>query len=114
MYPPPHHHDPSVFGADCEVFRHDRFTGADGARLEKDHLMPFGGGISQCPGRKFARNEIKAFVASLIGCCEFRLAPGQPALLPEPNIDGSRVGLGVFAPAQDVRVQIRPLRHAAK
>lgn len=42
--------DPEVFGVDCDVFRFDRFAGESGVRLEKDHLLPFGGGVSYVVG----------------------------------------------------------------
>jgi hypothetical protein len=47
--------------------------GPEGAKLERESLMPFGGGASLCPGRMFARNEVKAFVATMISCCDLRV-----------------------------------------
>jgi cytochrome P450 len=78
----------------------------EGAKLAKDHLHVFGGGVSMCPGRYFALNEVKAFVATIISCCDITLAPGEAALPLVPNIDSSRVGLGIFSPLKDVAVNV--------
>lgn len=50
------HHDPAKVGPHPEEFQLDRYLAKSGTPL-----MPFGGGISLCPGRKFALREIKAF-----------------------------------------------------
>ena len=63
------HRDPEIF-EDPLAYRHDRFYIASGvkqffkggARVPLP-LMPFGAGVSMCPGRFFAINEIKLFVA---------------------------------------------------
>jgi len=113
MYPPLHHFDESVFGADAATFKYDRFVGEAGVRLERDHLIPFGGGVSQCPGRFFARNEIKSFLATAISCCDFTVSSSNTVgseFLPStaiPKMDASRVGLGIFSPQKDVMVDIR-------
>ena len=58
-------------------------------------LMPFGGGVSLCPGRTFARREIAAFLRLLL--TRYDLALEDPHAPPPPP-DLSRVGLGIIPP----------------
>ena len=58
IFPPLLHHDPAKVGPHPEEFQLDRYLAKSGT----PPLMPFGGGISLCPGRKFARREIKALI----------------------------------------------------
>lgn len=110
------HRDPEIF-ADPEAYRHDRFyveTGvkqfSKGGERVPLALMPFGAGHSMCPGRFFAANEIKLFVAMTLLACEIEL-PDEPA----PGFDYSRAGLGIYPPVADVNVRVRrrPARAAA-
>ena len=77
LFPPVVHFDATIFDAPHE-FRWDRFVVGDGGgpaaagaaaavppRLTSK-LMPFGGGVSMCPGRTFARREIKSFIATVL------------------------------------------------
>ena len=59
-----------------------------------------------CPGRAFARREIKSFVASVL--LHFELSLEDPDA-PLPPFDATRVGLGILPPAAgaDVRVRVR-------
>lgn len=109
LYPRHTHFDPELF-PDPHVFRFDRFVDASGrpARFEKrgrrvtmPHL-PFGGGVSACPGRFFARNEIKILVATCLHWLDTELA--SSAL---PPLDFARVGLGVLPPVGDVPIRMK-------
>ena len=91
LYPPLVHFDAAKVGPDPRAFVLDRYLAEP-----KTPLMPFGGGISLCPGRKFARREIKAFLVVLLKTYDVALA--DPAA-PVPQSDPSRVGLGVIGPA---------------
>lgn len=64
--------------------------------------MPFGGGVTFCPGRRFARNEVKTLVAVLLVNFRFEFA-GSDA---QPDFDGARAGLGIFPPKTDVLVRV--------
>lgn len=108
IYPWLGHHNPEIFEAPDE-YRFDRFVEdgrpkrvfeLNGKRLARP-LMPFGGGISMCPGRHFARNEIKIFAAVLLDTFDIALEPG-----PIPPFVEGRAGLGIFAPAHDVRATL--------
>ena len=84
-----------------QAFVWDRFVGQP--ELEK-LVRPFGYGVSLCPGRTFARREIKTFVATALAKFEFRLADPSS---PRPQFDASRSGLGIFPPSTDVPVRVR-------
>lgn len=60
--------------------------------------MPFGNGISKCPGRFFAIYEIKLFLTLLLSYFEVELL--DPAMV--PPLDQSRAGLGILQPTYDV------------
>ncbi len=102
------HEDPEVF-AEPATYRFDRFLATDGPKQFYKRgkrlpiaLMPYGGGVSMCPGRFLANNEIMQFVALALTTLEFEL------LAPElPPLDKSRAGLGVLSPISDVRCRIR-------
>ena len=69
--------------------------------------MPFGGGVSRCPGRFFAAREVKSFVALALSRFEWSI-PGATSD-PIPAFDQSRSGLGIYPPAHDFDVFIRQL-----
>jgi hypothetical protein len=73
-------------------------------------FLPFGGGASLCPGRRFARNEIKALVAVLLLRFDMQLAlsTADTTTNGRPSFDGSRAGLGIFPPAHSPRLTITP------
>lgn len=102
------HHDPEVFTAPHE-FRHDRFLADSGPRHFFKHgqrvpipLMPYGGGVSMCPGRFLADNEISLFLGLALTTLDIELLDTTT-----PALDTSRAGLGVLPPARDVRCRIR-------
>ena len=58
----------SVWGADANEFRPDRFVdtpSAEEEKLRQGANIPFGGGRHLCPGRNFARAEILGMVGAL-------------------------------------------------
>ena len=65
-------------------------------------LIPFGGGVSACPGRHLAVRELKLFMALLLSRYEIEL--GSREL---PALDQRRVGLGVLPPRGDVPFRMR-------
>lgn len=104
------HYDPEIF-PDPNTYRYDRFYIAQGVKqFHKGGqrvpipLMPFGAGVSMCPGRFFALNEIKLFVARLLTQLDIeRVEPSAPL----PGFDHSRVGLGIYPPAGELRVRLK-------
>ena len=93
------------------MFRYDRFIEAgsektdffkEGQRL-KYYRMPFGSGSTMCPGRYFALNEIKQFVALTLLYFDVQLLEGQS----KATLDYSRAGLGILLPTKDVQFRYR-------
>ncbi|XP_043545259.1 cytochrome P450 7A1-like [Chiloscyllium plagiosum] len=108
LYPQQLHFDPDIY-EDPLVFKYDRFMDENGrekttfyknGRKLKYYLMPFGSGTSMCPGRYFAINEIKQFLALLLCYYDMELLD---ASAPIPLLDNSRVGFGILQPSHDIQ-----------
>ena len=65
------HHDPAVWG-DPEIFRPERFLGADGAKL-REQVRGFGFGPRVCIAEAHIRSLLFTFMAGLLRRLEFRL-----------------------------------------
>ncbi|XP_077348912.1 cytochrome P450 7B1 isoform X1 [Lithobates pipiens] len=109
LYPPTLHKDPEIF-EDPEEYKFDRFV-EDGKEKTtfykkdkklKTFLMPFGSGNSKCPGRFFALNEIKQFLAVLLVYLDTEIAEDKFV-----GLDNSRVGLGILLPNSDIDFRFR-------
>ncbi|XP_068090895.1 cytochrome P450 7B1 isoform X1 [Hyperolius riggenbachi] len=109
LYPPTLHRDPEVF-EDPEKYKFDRFV-EDGkekttfykkGKKLKTFLMPFGSGSSKCPGRFFAINEIKHFLAVLLMYLDMEIAEDKIV-----HEDNSRAGLGILLPDSDIMFHFR-------
>lgn len=63
------HHLPEYFGEDTDKFDPDRFIRpvlAKGMTADPKMIRAFGGGVSLCPGRFFASNEVLSYAASVL------------------------------------------------
>eukprot|EP01089_Gocevia_fonbrunei_P007051 TRINITY_DN18071_c0_g1_i1.p1 TRINITY_DN18071_c0_g1~~TRINITY_DN18071_c0_g1_i1.p1 ORF type:complete len:338 (+),score=58.61 TRINITY_DN18071_c0_g1_i1:121-1134(+) len=93
------HYDSEIY-ENPQSFKWNRFLG--GAKFFKkgkrvlNYLTAFGGGVSMCPGRYFAQNEIKYFVIGVLHSLDLEIAQGKP------DFDTSRSGLGILPPKQTV------------
>ncbi|CAN9515213.1 unnamed protein product [Ophioblennius macclurei] len=106
------HLDPEIH-PEPHSFRYDRFLNPDRTRKTdfykegtklKFPTMPWGSGVSMCPGRFFATNELKQFIFLMLIYFEFELQnPDQEV----PEIDGSRWGFGSMQPVRDVPFRYR-------
>jgi oxysterol 7-alpha-hydroxylase len=77
-------------------------------------VLVFGGGVSMCPGRHFARNEIKLLTAMLLADAELALS-----LPTHPGYQLERSGFGILPPRTRVtaafeRIEARHPRSAAR
>lgn len=108
LCPPLNHLDPEIF-AEPRRFRVDRFVGGDGPpqftkrgkRLPLA-LMPFGAGVSMCPGRFLASNEIVQAIAAVLLRFEIELVDRAV-----PELDHRRAGLGILPPRSDPAFRYR-------
>lgn len=66
--------------------------------------MPFGSGVTKCPGRFFAVHEIKLFLTLLLSFLEMELLDSGMKV---PPLDQSRAGLGILQPTYDVDFRYR-------
>ncbi|KAM6089000.1 7-alpha-hydroxycholest-4-en-3-one 12-alpha-hydroxylase [Chlamydotis macqueenii] len=95
-------------------FKYDRFVNPDGTKKDfykngkrlKYFSMPWGAGVSICPGRFFAAAEIKLFVFLMLSYYDLELVNREEEV---PEIDVSRWGFGTMQPVHDVlfRYQLR-------
>ncbi|NXN48565.1 CP8B1 hydroxylase, partial [Rynchops niger] len=93
-------------------FRYDRFVNPDGTKKDfykngkrlKYFNMPWGAGVSICPGRFFATAEIKLFVFLMLCHYDLELVNREEEI---PAIDVSRWGFGTMQPVHDVRFRYR-------
>ncbi|NXX92269.1 CP8B1 hydroxylase, partial [Centropus bengalensis] len=93
-------------------FKYDRFVNPDGTKKDfykngkrlKYFNMPWGAGVSICPGRFFATAEIKLFVFVMLSHYDLELVNGEEEI---PAIDISRWGFGTMQPVRDVQFKYR-------
>ncbi|XP_047223498.1 5-beta-cholestane-3-alpha,7-alpha-diol 12-alpha-hydroxylase-like [Girardinichthys multiradiatus] len=106
------HLDPEIH-PDPHAFKYDRFLNPDGSRKTefykdgkkvKYYNMPWGAGVSMCPGRFFATNELKQFVFLMLVYFEFELKNPDEEI---PEIDFKRWGFGSMQPIRDVQFRYR-------
>ncbi|KAF3922701.1 hypothetical protein ABW21_db0204983 [Orbilia brochopaga] len=100
------------WGKDVAVFNPDRwlpYPGEDATAAAKRireyqaKLRPFGGGVSICPGRHFAGQEILATVAVLSVGLEWEKVEGSRM----PEVNRAFFGSGGLPPIGDMRVRVR-------
>nr|XP_004662181.2 7-alpha-hydroxycholest-4-en-3-one 12-alpha-hydroxylase [Jaculus jaculus] len=111
------HMDPDIH-PEPTAFKYDRFLNPDGTRKvdffkrgKKIHhyTMPWGSGVSICPGRFFALSEMKMFVLLMVTYFDLELVDPDT---PVPALDPQRWGFGTSQPVHDVRFRYRlkPMR----
>lgn len=66
-------------------------------------FLAFGAGVTYCPGRKFARNELKILLVYFLHRLDVQLVDKD---CPIPCVNASRAGIGIFPPANDVDVTV--------
>uniref|UniRef100_A0A669EC12 Cytochrome P450 family 8 subfamily B member 1 n=1 Tax=Oreochromis niloticus TaxID=8128 RepID=A0A669EC12_ORENI len=105
-------HDPEIH-PEPHSFKYDRFLNPDGTKKTdfykagkkvKYYTMPWGSGVSMCPGRFFATSELKQFVFLMLVYFELELKNPDEKI---PEIDLSRYGFGMMQPVRDVQFRYR-------
>lgn len=96
-----------------QEYKFDRFLDEKGQEKTTFHhsgrrlryfYMPFGSGVTKCPGRFFAAYEIKQFLTLVLSYFDMELL--DPAIK-VPPLDQSRAGLGILQPTYDVDFRYR-------
>lgn len=91
-----------------QEYKFDRFLDEQGqekttfyrnGRRLRYFYMPFGSGVTKCPGRFFAVYEIKQFLTLVLSYFEMELLDPATRV---PPLDQSRAGLGILQPTYDV------------
>ncbi|XP_056453580.1 7-alpha-hydroxycholest-4-en-3-one 12-alpha-hydroxylase-like [Gadus chalcogrammus] len=104
--------DPEIH-PDPLSFKYDRFLNPDGSKKTdfykngkklRYYTMPWGAGVSMCPGRFFATNEMKQFVFFMILYFDFELKNPKEET---PDIDRTRWGFGAMQPTRDIGFRYR-------
>lgn len=67
-------------------------------------FLAFGAGVSHCPGRRFARNELKCLLVYILSRLELSLVDQDVKM---PKFLASRAGIGIFPPAEDVLIDVK-------
>lgn len=92
------HLNPNVFGPTSNQFQPERFMDSGKVDLTKSSsFRPFGGGISHCPGRFIAQQEIKMVVVLLLRNWDIEFAgdgrmPELETKIPTTGIMGPKEG----------------------
>lgn len=94
------HRDPNIFPNPNE-FIFDRFLYKHAETFPG--FIPFGGGKSMCPGRFFAKNEIKICIAMLLRYMEYKFVDLEII----PIQKKQRIGFGVAPPSEDIPIMYR-------
>ncbi|KAB0400993.1 hypothetical protein E2I00_003566 [Balaenoptera physalus] len=106
------HMDPDIH-SEPTTFKYDRFLTPSGSRKvdfykagKKIHhyTMPWGSGVSICPGRFLALSEMKLFVLLMVTHFDLELVDPDT---PVPPVDPQRWGFGTTQPSHDVRFRYR-------
>uniref|UniRef100_A0A3B4AH37 Uncharacterized protein n=1 Tax=Periophthalmus magnuspinnatus TaxID=409849 RepID=A0A3B4AH37_9GOBI len=106
------HVDPEIH-PDPYTFKYDRFLTPEGTKKTdfykrgkrvKYYTMPWGSGVSMCPGRFFATNELKQFIFLMLVYFDFELINPDEKI---PQIDYRRWGFGTMHPDREVKFRYK-------
>ena len=90
-----------VWGADCARFDAGRFV-ENKTLLRHSSYRPFGGGVSYCPGRVMAKEQVYAFVGILFHRFEMKMS--QKDGIEFPRLDESMPSLGITGPVKGMDI----------
>jgi cytochrome P450 len=95
--------NPEIFGSDAHAFNPGRFLANQNLHRAKGY-HPFGGGVTYCPGRFFARSEVYQFVAMTLYRFELEVGPDETV----PAVDLKTPSPAAMKPTRDILVRLRP------
>ncbi|CAD6574398.1 MAG: hypothetical protein ASARMPRED_006688 [Alectoria sarmentosa] len=95
------HMNEQVWGADCARFDAGRFV-ENKTLLRHSSYRPFGGGVSYCPGRVMAKEQVYAFVGILFH--RFGMKLSQKDGIEFPRLDESMPSLGITGPVKGMDI----------
>ena len=102
------HTNEDVWGKNVKEF--DAFRFAKKRSLARhSSYRPFGGGVTYCPGRVLAKEEVFGFLAILLHRFQMRLAQpnGDKGKQQKfPLLDDSKPALGITGPAKNMDVMV--------
>lgn len=106
------HSNAEIFGPNINQFDADRFLGN---KLDKSpYFMPFGGGVTYCPGRFLAKRLSLSFVATMLERFEILIVDkngvgkGSQALR-APDMDYVTPNMGIMKPVKGQETYINLL-----
>jgi cytochrome P450 len=95
------HMNENAWGRDVKSFDAERFV-HDKSLLRHYSHRPFGGGVSYCPGRIMAKEQVYAFIAILFRRFDVQLAFPQEF----PILDKSTPSRGITGPVKEMDLTI--------
>lgn len=95
------HMNSDVWGQDYKNFDAERFVNGKNL-LKHSSYRPFGGGVSYCPGRVMAKEQVYAFIAIIFRRFDLKLAQGEGIKF--PNLDESTPALGITGPVKGMDI----------
>ena len=104
------HNDTANWGPTATQFNPKRFIGTEvkPKKDQKQHpsaFRAFGGGVTLCPGRHFAKTEILSFVAMMVMRFEVKPVGG---IWRDLCLNDSDMAGAIVQPGEDVEVEIEP------
>jgi cytochrome P450 len=103
------HTNQKVWGEDVREFNAKRFLN-NKSLTRHSSFRPFGGGLTYCPGRILAKEEVYGFIAIVLHRFDMRLALGKNRSKPPfPVLNDTVPALGITGPlsGMDILVDIR-------
>ncbi|CAI6339584.1 unnamed protein product [Periconia digitata] len=100
--------NPKLWGADSETFNPDRWIDAstgkatmNGGAFSNYAFLTFLHGPRSCIGERFARAELRALVAALVGCFRWEMADPEEVVVPGGTITSK--------PVQGMKLKLEPI-----
>ena len=93
------HHNPTIWGDDCDVFKPDRWDRISEKMADPYALAAFSQGPRVCIGRAMASLQFKATLVELVSRFEFENVEGENIDVMNPNL--------LLRPSSGLKVRVR-------